>query len=226
MREAIPSEDAQPARDGTLYFSSIPCAAGPRRALAIAASVALLAAVCIAACSKAAPGGKFQQKLVILGFDGMDPALVTRWMAAGQLPNIARLAVAGRRLPARHDAVARVADGVGVVRHRREPGQAQHLRLPRARHEHLPAGSRHGPARAAALPVRLLPDRAKPKVLSIRGGTSFWVTAGQRRRALEHAHRPGDVPARGRPERRAARRPAPARHPRHDGDLLLLRDRL
>ena len=34
--------------------------------------------------------------------------------------------------------------------------------------------------------------------MSIRGGTSFWVTAGTRRRALEHPHRAGHVSAGGR----------------------------
>ena len=66
---------------------------------------------------------------------------------------------------------------------------------------------------------------AKPRLSSIRGGTSFWVTAGKGGRAIERAHGPGDVSAGRSAERRAAVRPAAAGHPRHDGDLLLLRDR-
>ena len=41
----------------------------------------------------------FAQKLVILGFDGMDPDLAERWMKAGQLPNFAKLAAAGGLFP-------------------------------------------------------------------------------------------------------------------------------
>ena len=40
---------------------------------------------------------------------------------------------------------------------------------------------------------------SKPVVQSIRGGTSFWVTAGQRRRALEHADGAGHLSAGRRP---------------------------
>ncbi len=66
---------------------------------------AALAAVALglfaAACTRAsAPAEKFTQKMVILGFDGMDPRLVEQWMGEGQLPNFARLAKEGgfRRL--------------------------------------------------------------------------------------------------------------------------------
>ena len=47
----------------------------------------------------------------------------------------------------------------------------------------------------------------------------------QRRRPLEHADGAGDVSAGRRAERRAALRPPAPRHPRHDGDVLLLRHR-
>ena len=60
-----------------------------------------------------------------------------------------------QRAAARDDALARVADRVGVVCHRREPRQAQHLRLPRPRHGDLPARPRHGAPRAAEVPVQL-----------------------------------------------------------------------
>ena len=78
-------------------------------------------------------------------------------MAEGKLPNIAALAKRGGILPAADDALARVADRVGVVCHRRQRRQAQHLRLPRPRHDVLPAGSRDGDAHAAEVPVQLHP---------------------------------------------------------------------
>ena len=43
----------------------------------------------------AAAPEKFQQKLVILGFDGMDPRLVQKWMDEGKLPNMQKLAKRG-----------------------------------------------------------------------------------------------------------------------------------
>src|SRR6476659_8219132 len=45
------------------------------------------------------PASKYSQRLVILGFDGMDPALVSRWMREGKLPNLKRLADQGGLYP-------------------------------------------------------------------------------------------------------------------------------
>ena len=47
------------------------------------------------ACGGRRPPEKFAQKLVILGFDGMDPRLVQRWMDEGKLPNMRKLAAKG-----------------------------------------------------------------------------------------------------------------------------------
>ena len=49
------------------------------------------------ACSGPArrPASKYTQKLVILGFDGMDPHLLQQWMSEGKLPNFAKLAKQG-----------------------------------------------------------------------------------------------------------------------------------
>src|SRR3954447_17466236 len=49
----------------------------------------------LSACRSGRPSQKFQQKLVILGFDGMDPRLVQKWMDEGKLPNMKKLAAAG-----------------------------------------------------------------------------------------------------------------------------------
>ena len=168
---------------------------------------------------------KFKQKLVILGFDGMDPRLVEKWMGEGKLPNFKKLAGRGRLLPARDATLAGIADVVGVVRHRRQRRQAQHLRLPRPRRRRptCPISAWCSASRRDFL-FNYIPI-AKPKITSIRGGTSFWVTAGQAGVRSSDPHGAGHLPARGRPERRAAVRPAAARHPRHDGHVLLLRDR-
>ncbi len=102
-----------------------------------------------------------------------------RWMKAGELPNLSRLASTGGVRPLTTTHSPESPDGVGVVRDRRQPGQAQHLRLPGARHGDLPArprawcGASRRSSSSTTIPI------AKPKLLSIRGGTSFWVTAGQ-----------------------------------------------
>ena len=72
-----------------------------RKSVTHAAIAVLGAALVAAACagtSRRAPS-LFQQKLIILGFDGMDPHLLDKWIAEGKLPNIAKLAKqAGRAL--------------------------------------------------------------------------------------------------------------------------------
>ena len=53
----------------------------------------LLALALLAACGE--PDRTVEQRLVILGFDGMDPNLAQRWMDDGSLPNFKRLAAMG-----------------------------------------------------------------------------------------------------------------------------------
>src|SRR5262245_65076922 len=45
------------------------------------------------------PASKYAQRLVILGFDGMDPDLVRQWMAEGKLPNLKRVVQQGGLYP-------------------------------------------------------------------------------------------------------------------------------
>jgi predicted AlkP superfamily phosphohydrolase/phosphomutase len=140
--------------------------------------VCVVALTSASACSRRRPPSRFSQKLVVLGFDGMDPALVVRWLKAGQLPNLARIASQGglyplatTHSPESPTAWASFATGVNPGKHniydflvrdtstyfpdlgmvRREP--------PRFLFDYIPI--------------------AKPKVFSLRGGTSFWVTAGR-----------------------------------------------
>lgn len=51
--------------------------------------------VAVAGCNAVAPPTPAKARVVILGFDGMDPALTERWMADGRLPNFAALATEG-----------------------------------------------------------------------------------------------------------------------------------
>ncbi|HJZ73069.1 MAG TPA: alkaline phosphatase family protein [Vicinamibacterales bacterium] len=122
---------------------------------------------------------KFKQKLVILGFDGMDPKLVQRWMDEGKLPNIRKLAARGsgvRALGTTHSpesptAWASFATGVNAGKHN------IYDFLVRDTSNYLPdLGMVHfEPPRFV---LNYIPI-SKPIVESIRGGTSFWVTAGK-----------------------------------------------
>jgi len=59
----------------------------------------LLSGLMLASCGKDAP--RVDQRLVIVGFDGMDPVLAQQWMDVGSLPNFKKLAAMGdfRPLP-------------------------------------------------------------------------------------------------------------------------------
>jgi predicted AlkP superfamily phosphohydrolase/phosphomutase len=46
-------------------------------------------------CQQKVPLKNPEKKLIILGFDGVDPDLLQNWMSAGHLPNIQKLAVSG-----------------------------------------------------------------------------------------------------------------------------------
>ena len=123
-------------------------------------------------------GGKFSQKLLILGFDGMDPDLVSKWMDEGKLPNLQRLArqggvypLATTHSPESPTAWASFATGVNPGKHN------IYDFLVRDTATYIPdlGMVRREPAKFLFdwVPVK------KPKLHSLRGGTSFWVTAGQ-----------------------------------------------
>jgi len=142
--------------------------------------LALLIVCCGTAlgCGPRHPPEKFTQKLVILGFDGMDPKLVRRWMDEGKLPNLKKLAARGsgvRALGTTHSpesptAWASFATGVNAGKHN------IYDFLIRDTSTYLPdLGMVHfEPPRFI---LNYIPI-SKPVVESIRGGTSFWVTAG------------------------------------------------
>ncbi|MBZ5559392.1 MAG: alkaline phosphatase family protein [Acidobacteriia bacterium] len=142
----------------------------------------VLLVVCLgaaAACGTRRPPEKFHQKLVILGFDGLDPRLVRKWMDDGKLPNLKKLASAGGGVhslmtthsPESPTAWASFATGVNAGKHN------IYDFLIRDTSTYLPdLGMVHRE------PPRFLFNFipiAKPQLTSIRGGTSFWVTAGR-----------------------------------------------
>jgi predicted AlkP superfamily phosphohydrolase/phosphomutase len=130
-------------------------------------------------CGSPRPPEKFRQKLVILGFDGMDPRLVKRWMDEGKLPNIQKLARAGsgvRALGTTHSpesptAWASFATGVNAGKHN------IYDFLIRDTTTYLPdLGMVH--FEPPHFILNYIPV-SRPEIASIRGGTSFWVTAGR-----------------------------------------------
>jgi predicted AlkP superfamily phosphohydrolase/phosphomutase len=144
------------------------------RVLSLLTASTLVAAI---ACSRQPPDAG-RPKLVVLGFDGMDPDLVGRWIAERQLPNLAKLAARGgmhalqtTHSPESPTAWASFATGVNPGKHN------IYDFLVRDTSTYLPD---LGMVRRE--PGRFLLDyfpAAWPKLRSIRGGTSFWVTAGR-----------------------------------------------
>ena len=140
--------------------------------LAAAASLGLLA------CAQEDPPQRFEQKLVIIGFDGMDPDLVREWMDQGRLPTFKRLADQGglypldtTHSPESPTAWASFATGVNAGKHN------IYDFLVRDTNTYFPD---LGMVRRE--PPTFLFDyipTSRPKVHSTRGGTSFWVTAGE-----------------------------------------------
>ena len=128
--------------------------------------------------SRATPRSRFWQKMVILGFDGMDPDLVLQLVREGKLPNFKRLIDQGGLYPlgTTHSAEsptawASFATGVNPGKHN------IYDFLVRDTATYLPdlGMVRREPARFLFGYVPI----AKPAVHSIRGATSFWVTAGR-----------------------------------------------
>jgi predicted AlkP superfamily phosphohydrolase/phosphomutase len=138
----------------------------------------LSAAFVLVGCGSTAAPEKFKQKMVILGFDGMDPRLVEQWMGEGKLPNFRRLASQGGfyRLqtsssPESPTSWASFAIGGNAGKHNIYDFLVRDVKTyypdyglvkreyPHFLFDYIPT--------------------SRMKVTSIRGGTSFWVTAGQ-----------------------------------------------
>jgi len=142
--------------------------------------VVLAGAIALGAihCGRSAPPETFKQKLVILGYDGMDPVLTQRWMAEGRLPNLAALAARGgfSRLGTSHSpesptSWSSFATGTNAGKHNIFDFL---VRDPKTYMPDLGIVKKVPPE----FLFNYLPIK-KPEIRSIRGGTSFWTTAGQ-----------------------------------------------
>ena len=142
-----------------------------------ALTLAAAAALSIVACNRQPAASQYSQKLVIIGFDGMDPDLVRQWIDAGRLPTFKRLAdqggvypLATTHSPESPTAWASFATGVNAGKHN------IYDFLVRDTNTYFPdlGMVRREPPKFL---FNYIPT-SKPKVFSTRGGTSFWVTAG------------------------------------------------
>src|SRR5207237_5175186 len=154
------------------------------RLLALTSALGILttsvAMALLVACSGGPRRGpsQYAQKLVILGFDGMDPQLVERWMHEGKLPHLSALAKKGGMFPLEttHSpesptAWASFATGVNAGKHN------IYDFLIRDTNTYLPVLGMV-PFEPPRFILNSIPI-SRPDIRSIRGGTSFWVTAGR-----------------------------------------------
>src|SRR5688572_6081077 len=144
----------------------------------VAACLFAICAAWTAASCTSRGASKYWQKMVVLGFDGMDPDLVAKWIQEGKLPNLQRIVDQGGLYPlsTTHSAEsptawASFATGVNPGKHN------IYDFLVRDTATYLPdlGMVRREPAKFLFNYVPV----AKPRLHSTRGGTSFWVTAGR-----------------------------------------------
>jgi predicted AlkP superfamily phosphohydrolase/phosphomutase len=145
----------------------------------LALAVVVLSVAAAAACrSSSAPPARFSQKVVILGFDGMDPRLMERWMAEGKLPNMAKLAARGSFTPLGTTASPESPTSWSSFAIGGNPGR--HSIYDFLIHDVKTYMPDIGMVRRE-MPHFLFNyiPTSRPRAISLRGGTSFWVTAGR-----------------------------------------------
>ncbi len=154
------------------------CAIRRLRPWVPAAACLALALACSRAPGDATPVRRAKQRVFVMGFDGMDPTLARKWMDEGKLPNLKRLAdegtfaTLGSTLPSESPtAWSSFATGVNPGKHN------IYDFLIRDFNTYFPDFNmvRREPP---AFLWGLIPTK-RPKVISTRGGTSFWVYAGR-----------------------------------------------
>jgi predicted AlkP superfamily phosphohydrolase/phosphomutase len=137
-----------------------------------------LLVVCLgaAACGRGTPA--FSQKLVVIGFDGMDAARVRRWMDQGKLPNLRKLVTTGGFYPLATTASPETAPAWSSFATGTNPGK--HGMFGTLARD--PATYALDPALFHTEPGRFLFGYlpiARPAFTTRRGGTPFWTVAGR-----------------------------------------------
>ena len=191
---------------------------------ALALSIAAAAAHCAGRARDTKPLRRSAQRVFVIGFDGMDPTLARKWMDEGKLPNLKRLAEEGTFKTLGYDAAVGVADGLGVsFATGVNPGKHNiYDFLIRDLQTYLPDLGMVR-KRAAAFLWGLHSDQAAESGVHARRH----VVLGHRgaRPACDRSVLtvPVTFPPEEMPHGEMLVRPAAARHPRHDGHVLLLR---
>jgi predicted AlkP superfamily phosphohydrolase/phosphomutase len=154
-----------------------------RKRPATSLTAALAGAALLAAgqgCDRSASGKpvrRAKQRVFVLGFDGMDPTLSRKWMDEGKLPNLKRLSESGTfaKLETTQPSESPVAwssfaTGVNPGKHNIYDFLVRDLQT------YMPdlAGVKKEPPE---FKWGLIPTK-RPRATSTRGGTSFWVHAG------------------------------------------------
>ncbi len=150
-----------------------------RRLLAAGLGLAALAgAIACATATGGKPLRRTKQRVVIMGFDGMDPTLARKFMDEGKLPNLKRLAemgtfktLASTQPSESPTAWSSFATGVNPGKHN------IYDFLIRDFQTYMPDFNM-----IKKVPGEFLWGffpRKRPQVLSTRGGTSFWIHAGR-----------------------------------------------
>jgi predicted AlkP superfamily phosphohydrolase/phosphomutase len=145
------------------------------------ASLAALALVAAAGCNspKTTPVRRAPQKVVVMGFDGMDPTLARAFMDQGKLPNLKRLSEAGTftKLETTQPSESPVAWQSFITSV--NPGKHGIFDfLKRDLQTYIPDPSMGVTRRPPVFKWGFLPTQA-PQITSTRGGTAFWKHAGQ-----------------------------------------------
>ncbi len=139
-----------------------------------------LCASSLVGCSRRPAPAQLSERVVILGFDGMEPSFVSKWMAEGKLPNMSRLAARGgfHKLATSNPPESPVAWASFVTSS--NPGKHgiyDFLRRdPETYFPDIVAPDQVPPK----FLLKLIPVR-RPKLVRTRGGTSFWKHADDAR---------------------------------------------
>jgi predicted AlkP superfamily phosphohydrolase/phosphomutase len=174
MREAVSRRLILPAPARSARLVRLARLSG----LACAVGCALSAWQCAGATKTAKLARRSEQRVFVIGFDGMDPNLARKWMDAGKLPNLKRLAAEGafRTLGSTQPsesptAWSSFATGVNPGKHNIYDFLIRDLKT------YFPDFNmvRRTPPEFL---WGMIPTK-RPKVESTRGGTSFWVHAGR-----------------------------------------------
>jgi len=136
----------------------------------------LVLSIMAAGCSRRVATRPVTNQVVVLGFDGADPGLAAKWMAAGKLPNLARLAREGTFKPLGttnppESPVAWASFATGL----NPGGTGIYDFLKRDPQSYLPELSLVARERAKFL-WGVIPIKA-PKVTNLRSGTPFYQVA-------------------------------------------------